>query len=327
MSTAARLWWKRRLARWPPLYRLARRARRLLAGRSSAEGVWDDRVARVEGHDERGWLDSELIEREYIRPRISGSPDVYYVEHFVERHLRESTGRLLSLGCGGGHLERQLMDLEAAPAIDALDSSPASIELATRLAAQAGLDSIHYSVSDLNTASLGVGRYRAVVAKQSLHHVERLEHVYEQIARCLEPGGLLMFNEYVGPDRFQWSDRQLELANELFRSLPRELRALVGLPGIERPRIADVVADDPSESARSSEILPLLAERFEILEHKPYGGTLLNLVLTPAIPYLDEADPEHRAIFRRCFDAERRALEEGEIGHDFAYVVARPRPV
>ena len=325
MASNTRLWWKRRLARWPPIYRAARRLRRTLLRSASAPDAWDERVAAVEDHQGGGWLDSHFIEQEYVRPRISGSRHLYYVDYFLREHLREQPQRLLSLGCGGGNLERQLMALGAVQNIDAIDSSPGSIRVARDLAHESGLEGIDYRVADLNVTRLQPGAYGAVVAKQSLHHVENLEHLYEQIELSLQPGGVFMFNEFVGPSRFQWTDRQLELANELFDTLPSDLRRKIGLPGIDRPSVEDVIADDPSESVRSSEILPLLEERFEVVEHRPYGGTLLNLVLTPAVPYLDESLADHQELLRRCFLFESDCIERGLIDNDFAYVVARPR--
>ncbi len=58
----------------------------------------------------------------------------------------------------------------------------------------------------------------------SLHHVVRLEALYETVARALKPGGLFVIDEYVGPTRFQWSERQMQLTNALQELLPREHR-------------------------------------------------------------------------------------------------------
>src|SRR5262249_27031539 len=133
--------------------------------------------------------------------------------------------RALSLGCGGGNLERALIQLGAAKTIDAYDASPESIRLAEELAAKENLaDRLHYRVADINRIQLPPATYDFVVAKMSLHHFEDLDHVYTQVKRSLKPGGVLMFNEFVGPTRFQWTDRQLEVVNEILRSLPRRLR-------------------------------------------------------------------------------------------------------
>ena len=59
--------------------------------------------------------------------------------------------------------------------------------------------------------------YDVVVAHSVLHHVENLEHAYAQIERCMRPDATLIVNEYVGPNRFQYSDDVLSIINALLR--------------------------------------------------------------------------------------------------------------
>lgn len=324
-------WWvKRQLSRFPRLKSLASAVRRRVspAFRGDAAGHWDARVDAVESTRPQGWLDSELVEREHIRPQISSDPDVSYLEHFVKRHLEAPVPRILSLGCGGGNLERALLDLGAAEHIDAYDDSPASIELAQGLADAAGVGNrLTYAVGDSNTMALPANTYDAVVIKMALHHFESLEHVYEQVAKALKPGGFLMFNEFVGPTRFQWTDEQLEHMNRLLRGLPKRLRRRAPVVTIQRPLVADMIALDPSESVRSADILPLLEERFELVELRPYGGTVLHILLDHILPLLDPDSPEDCTVLRGLMAEERRLLDGGILPSDFAFVVARPRPL
>ncbi|MEL7061078.1 MAG: class I SAM-dependent methyltransferase [Acidobacteriota bacterium] len=323
---------RRELSRFPWLKRRLAAIRNRLLGRFRRERAaeyWDERVEVVESAQPQGWLDLELIEREHLRPRLSGDPDVYYLQHFLATWVPERpVERMLSLGCGGGNLERAFLDLGAARAIDANDVSAGSIEHARRAAAEAGYDHLlTYEVLDLDAEPLPANRYDVVVAKQSLHHVAALEHVYEQIARALKPGGVFMFHEFVGPTRFQWSDRQLYEVNRLLAELPPDLRRRTRQVRVGRPTIEDMIAMDPSEAVRSAEILPLLEERFEILERKDLGGTLLHLVVHEALHVLDLERPDHLAILRGWMQRESELLDAGDLPSDFAYVVARPRHV
>lgn len=320
---------KRQLSRSPAAVRLAKGIRRRIspAFRGLASRHWDARVEQVESATPQGWLDVELVELEHIRPRISGDPAVPYLQHFLSAHLPHApVNRLLSLGCGGGNLERDLIALGAADHIDASDVSAGSIELARRLAAEQGLgERIHYWVADLNRDTLPESAYDAVVIKQALHHFENLEHVYRQIRGSLRPGGLFMFNEFVGPTRFQWTDLQLGHMNRLLGELPKAIRTALPVVEIRRPLVCDMIALDPSESVRSAELLPLLENEFEILELKPYGGTLLHILLSYLLPVIDWNDPRHIELLRGLMVEEGRLLDAGEIPSDFAYVVARPR--
>jgi hypothetical protein len=130
-----------------------------------------------------------------------------------------------------------------------------------------------------------------------------------------------MFNEFVGPTRFQWTDEQLRQVNVLLQSLPDAHRSV---PFIDRPTIAQMLAEDPTESVRSAEILPLLGNYFEIIEQRPYGGTLLNLLLTETLHTFDVEDAAQRQLLRRLFEAEHSLLAAAELPSDFTYVVARP---
>jgi SAM-dependent methyltransferase len=316
---------KRLLRRHPGLYARARRFKTRLLSHSAAEH-WDRQVRADSPHAPRGWLDWELVEREYIRPQISGDPEVDYLQHFLESHLPVTpVSRALSLGCGDGHLERALLERGAALRIDGLDVSPASIERARELATRAPLEgSLRYRVADLDRVELEPSAYDFVVAKMALHHVERLEHLLDQVRLCLAPGGLLMLNEYVGPARFQWSDGQLALANRLLKELPAEIRHCTPHTRIDPLSVDEMIARDPSESPRSDEILPLVESRFEVLERRDYGGTLLHLLLGELAEALRPQEPEHAALLRHLFEVERQALREGALSSDFTYLVARP---
>ncbi len=295
-------------------------------------GHWDRNVARVESKELKGWLDWEFIEVEHIRPQVSGDKAVYYLQHFFRSHLPSlPVDRALSLGCGGGNLERALIQLEATRSVDAFDASPESIRVATELAGKEGMgERIRYAVSDINRLALEPAAYDFVIAKMSLHHFERLDHIYAEISRSLKPGGVFMFNEYVGPTRFQWTDLQLKLVNQLLQILPEKHRrsALTGevLREITRPTVEEMIRMDPTEAVNSAAIIPTLSKHFEILEHKNYGGNFLHLLLNHVMANFDVEDEMQASLLRSIFLLERTLVEQKVLDSDFCFVVARPLP-
>jgi 2-polyprenyl-3-methyl-5-hydroxy-6-metoxy-1,4-benzoquinol methylase len=291
---------------------------------------WDEAVAKVESRAIKGWLDWGFIEREYIRPAVSGDSDVYYLGHFFATHLpHRPVAHALSLGCGGGNLERGLIGLNAATTIDAYDVSAESIRLAKELAEEAGMASrIHYDVRDINQIALPHGQYDFVIAKMSLHHFERLEHVFEQIRLSLKPDGVFVFNDFIGPSRYQWTDVQLDLMNAILETLPdRNRHSTVNndiLRRIDRPSVHCMIQMDPSEAVRSEEILPTLRKVFEVIEYKPYGGTLLHILLTHLMPSFDLENEDQRSLLKMLFLMEKTLIRQGVLQSDFAYAVAKP---
>lgn len=158
------------------------------------------------------WLELPAVQRRQ-NAKVSGKPNVdwvrYTLEHYFEGRL--PLARCLSLGCGRGGLERRLAEYQAFVACDAHDLSKHLITEAQRLAQETGYDHIHYEVHDANRIQLPRAHYDIVWAVNILHHVERLEHLYSQIAASLKRGGLFILKEYVGPNRFQFSARQRQI--------------------------------------------------------------------------------------------------------------------
>ncbi len=323
-------WCRLRLSKHPRLRALASEVRRrVMPSRwgALASQHWDDRVGDVEAGRQRGWLDWPLVEEEHIRLQISGDPQVYYLQYFFDQHVEERpVGRILSLGCGGGNLERALVEIGVAQRVDGFDVSPESIRLANQLASEAGLgDRLHYEVVDIDQIELPTGAYDVVIAKMALHHLENLEHIYQQVQACLKPGGVLMINEFVGPSRFQWTDLQLQLMNEVLQVLPEKARKAAPFLRVLRPELEDMITLDPSESVRSAEVIPVLEQYFEIIDFKPYGGTLLHILLSHVMPGFDLEDEKDLSILRLMFLYERTLIEHEVLPSDFAFLVARPR--
>ena len=122
-------------------------------------------------------------------------------ESFVRERLPEPPARVLEVGCGRGELTTAL----AVAGHDALGIDPLAPDgpLFRRLT----LDDVE---SD--------GRYDAVVAAFSLHHIRDLDAALEKIASLLVPEGLLLVDEFAW-DRLDeptlawlWGQRQAAAA-------------------------------------------------------------------------------------------------------------------
>lgn len=258
------------------------------------------------------WMGHPLV-RDYINASISGTPHAWPIDWFVEWLGGRRFGRALSIGCGTGALERDLIRREVCTEIDAFDGSEESIRIARDLAREDGYESrIHYSVGDFNDPHLPRRRYDLVLFHQSAHHVAKLEKLYGAILRALKPDGLVYLDEYVGPSRFEWNDDLIAPQREFFARVPAPARLTdtLALP---------IHPDDPSEAIRSSEILPRLDVGFRILERRDYGGTLLS-VLFPSVRW----DAAPSTLVEEMIAAEKALLAAGHPSFH-AIVVAAPK--
>lgn len=233
--------------------------------------------------------------------------------------------RAASLGCGFGALERGLLQLGVAERIDGYDLAPAAIEEARRLAAREGHSGLTYHVADLERDRLPEGAFDIVFASHSVHHIEQLDALFASVRASLRPGGVFHLQEYVGPDRFQWTDAQLEGINTFMATLPLKYRRFPS--GMERgpvgrPSVQAVIDVDPSEAVCSSQIIDALRRHFRIVELRPLGGALLQTGLSGIAQNFDPASAEDRAHLQRFFDFEDAWMAQGRIGSDFAVITA-----
>ncbi len=203
--------------------------------------------------------------------------------------------RVLELGSGNGDLSLDLRRMEFADEFVGLDISEIGVQMANRKAEEAGYSNVKFLQADLNRIVLEPRSCDTIVVQMTLHHIENLEGVFEQVAQALTPGGIFLVNDYIGPTRWQFTLPQLLLANALIQILPRRLK--VSWPngkiklGLRRPTIQQMIDMDPSEAVRSGEIVSLFQRYFTVEHQIDYGGSISILVLDNIISNFRADDP------------------------------------
>jgi len=291
--------------------------------------LWDDR-SRSRAHNSlQGWLDSPIVLEQYVQPQISGLPKVDWLTGAVERLRIPPGGRWLSIGCGSASTEIHAARSGFFSSMTAFDVSNGSLAQARETALKAGVSNIDFSVADLNNLRLPPERYDVVLAIMSLHHVERLGPLLEQIEGTLKRAGLFLTNEYVGPRRLQFTDFQLSVATELLEALPEIWRrdSETGSVKTEASRLSvrEWKSIDPSEAVRSDEIAAEIAKRFQFIERHNYGGAILHPMLERIVHNFDHNDPKDVAAIRLVAAFESVLMRLGVLPSDFTLIVARKR--
>jgi len=170
-------------------------------------------------------------------------------------------GYALDLGCGCGWLSLEMarhgMD------VDGYDLAPKQIEIAIKFAREAqesaepllhgDFGSTNYQVVDLNHAVLEAGKYEAVVSMGALHHIQRLDHLLDEIHKSLKPGGRFLFYEYVG---YSGLGKLFPLGFKMAGAVPKLLRRMTGS--------ARAVESSAFEGVSHGQILDLVQTRFSV---------------------------------------------------------------
>jgi 2-polyprenyl-3-methyl-5-hydroxy-6-metoxy-1,4-benzoquinol methylase len=275
------------------------------------------------------WWDIPEMHRRWNR-LITGDPDLDRVQYLVDRYLAGNQElEALSPACGTGHRERRWARTGHFSRIDGFDLTASCIEEAKKEAELEGLGHIlHFEVRDVATLEAQEARYDVVIAEHSLHHFSPISTIMQTLARVMRRDGWLFLDDFVGATRYQWGERQLEAVNALLTLIPERFRVQHDgtiKRGVHRPSTLSMVLDDPSEAIESSGILPALRENFEVVELTPYGGTLLQLVLSGIAHHFAAGDPEAARILELCFQVEDALLASGDLESDFVVAACRPR--
>jgi 2-polyprenyl-3-methyl-5-hydroxy-6-metoxy-1,4-benzoquinol methylase len=277
------------------------------------------------------WTEHIAVQ-ERINSKVSGDPHKnpyqFFMDFLVSEGIELPLSQCLTLGCGAGDLERGLSPCNFCQRHDAYDIASEAIRRAREQAKEQNLTHIHYETADINKISLTPERYDVVFGIASIHHIAALEHVFSEVKKTLKPGGYFFLNEFVGPTKFQWTDKQVGIVNALLQLLPERYRISVKdratvISNFRRPTIVEMDSVDPSEAVRSAEILTLLPRYFAIKKKIDLGGTILHFLLQDIAGNFDYNKSEDARMLEMLFQVEDAFLEIGEISSDFAVIIAQ----
>ncbi len=277
------------------------------AMRHSSE-FWDREVEFPTHHN---WLDAPQV-RLYAN-RLIGDGEPMWPLDWFQRAYPQRFPLGLSVGCGSGPLERDVIRRGICDRMEAFDASAVSLNAARLAAADEGvLDRIKYRKEDFETVRLPPRRYDIVFFHQSLHHVSRLERLLRHVVRSLKPGGLLYLDEFVGPSRTYWTERTVAWYRALYKFVPQEAR-------YSEEMLMPVQWDDLSEAVRSGEIVSRVRIGFRIRAFRGYGGNILAVFFPAMIP--GKYGPP---VVETLIESERSILAAG-VPSFYALVVAEPK--
>jgi ubiquinone/menaquinone biosynthesis C-methylase UbiE len=262
---------------------------------------------------------------------VSGDRDIDYNQYISEKYFKEKHAlQALSLGCGGGERELRWTEMDKFNLIDAYDLSKERIDYATKVANQSSYGKqLNYQVGNIYEIDIKDDYYDVIFAEQSLHHFSPLKDLLVKIERTLKADGYFILNEFVGPTRFQWTNRQLGIVNSLLDIFPDKYKKIWNSNSI-KPKVIkhsqlSMILRDPSEAIESSNILPLLHEIFDVVEIKGYGGSILHLLFGGIAHHFLTPDNETQELLRICFEMEDFLIKAGEVNHDFIVAVCKKR--
>lgn len=251
------------------------------------------------------------------------------IENLLRLLAERKNATVLEIGCGRGDLSMTICKTGFCERIDSYDITPECIAIAEEKAQQAGFkDVMNFEIRDLNSLTLKKDFYDVVVANSVLHHIENLEQIFKEIHSALKPDGRFYFNDYVGPNRMQWSNKQLEIMNELLNILPEKYHRTSVMDNAIVNKIKPIPLEifekhDPSEGVRSSDIIFVAEQFFDFEIYHPAGQSVVYELLRGRVHNFSDDDPLEQTLLKLLTYIDYLCLSEGILESDFAFGVLK----
>jgi SAM-dependent methyltransferase len=223
--------------------------------------------------------------------------------------------RGISIGVGIGTKEIDLLKRGIVDHIEMWEISQARVDASLENLRKEGLaDRAEVRLGD-GLARAADGQFHLVHWQNSLHHMLDVRAAVEWSRKALAPEGALVFNEYVGPDRFQWPDDHIALVDALFQAMPDTIREKVRADDrhmperIKAPGLQWMIERDPTESAQSSLIMPALRECFGTVDAFDLGGQIYHPMLGRFEHFAE--DPAEKAWVDACLEVDKARSRAG----------------
>lgn len=269
------------------------------------------------------WTENPVVQRT-VNKRMTGNPDLHWLNWVFEEFLPVRPQKVLSVGCGDGSHELIIARQSYADFVYGFDASPVAIELANRKARDEGLNAqFEVKLFEEFLECTPEGEFDVAMFAGSLHHVRDIEGMLFAIQKVVKPGGFVVVNEYVGPAYQLYGELQQRLVNDVLGLLPRDLLIDPDFR-LQIPTMRTVYATDPSEGVRAPLIPTLLPRFFTVEMCRQMNGALLHPLfdgLNGAVINIET--PENQRVIERIIDLEDMLTEAKILSSDFMFAVYR----
>ena len=288
-----------------------------LSGRDRTLGAFDETAVS----SANWWIVPRVLER--WNKLQTGDENVNYKQYLMKEHFANRDKlRMVSFGSGNCNHELELAGYEQFSEVICVDIARNRLDEAALVARDKGIRNVQFLCKDINEFDFQKEEYDLVHFNQSLHHFENVEELLSlKIKPSLKSDGILLINEFVGPNRIQYPPEQIKAIREAVKLIDKEYRTRFKTnmvkSGYSGSGWLRMIIADPSECVDSAGIIPALHKHFRVIEEKPYGGNILMGALKDISHHFLDLDQRKSEILDRLFAFEDEYIKDKQ--SDFVF--------
>jgi ubiquinone/menaquinone biosynthesis C-methylase UbiE len=269
---------------------------------SRTKNTWND----VHNNSSNWWI-IEAVRKRWNK-LITGNEDQEYENYVATKYFNDKRNiAMLSVGCGEGDHEITFSKNHNIASIRAIDIAEAPLLVARQKAVKLNLKHVIFENASFEKF-VPKEPFDVILFHSSLHHFKDIPAILAKTNNMLADKGLVIINEYAGPDKFQFGKERKDLLNKILNSIPLNLRPRLNSSRIKKtiyePGLLRMYIADPSEACNSSAIMQCLNGQFNVIEEKKMGGDILHFVLKDIAHNFLSDDPEAVTTLQRLFKTE-----------------------
>jgi SAM-dependent methyltransferase len=224
----------------------------------------------------------------------------------------------LTLACGMMTGEYNFCRARGATSIDAYDISEGQRDKFFNEVYDGEIE-VNYRIADVNAIVLEENKYDLIFIQQAYHHLVEVEYVAREINKALKPDGVFVLIDYIGQPFLQRTERQMDLAQRIWKTMPARLRTNHSGRVIDEVHIPDKSTMSPYEAVRADAIWAALTDVLEVKTHYFLCGILFPIFNGYAQNYTD-SESDTRFI-KQMWEIDRFLIETGGIEPNFVRAV------
>lgn len=311
---------------------LKQRIRMLFPQLACHEGTADYWDKNSTADSDSYWWNFSII-RQYVQSRITGNPEQSWYTKVI-KNRSNPFGRVLCFGDGWGmaseacHTRWDTQEIvffnlsrgEGDRFMEEMAGIPASVD---RQFVQGDANSFDF-------VSLGV--FDTIINVGAFHHFANIKGILYQLNQILRSSGRIYIDEFIGPTRWRYEKKIIDLVNSELMNLPENLvghRRMVKASNFENMIRCGT---DISEAICSGRLDTAIRNEFSVLEAIPFGGSLmaplfLTAQMEPRRLRIKEwhSSPEGEEALKRLVTLEWDLIQSGLLPPHYMYYVCKKR--
>jgi len=209
----------------------------------------------------------------YLKPLLEecgfSNPDGLFVKYMIHSVSLCRTENPIFISIGSGNCDTEVRIAKQLKeeglqnfCIECLDLNPTMLKRGQDLAFKEGvIENLSFIEMDFNKWEANK-RYTSIIANQSLHHIQNLEGVFNEIKNALHENGTFITSDMIGRNGHQRWPEALNAVHHFWKNLPDKYKYNHQLKRFEAVYENWDCSTEGFEGIRAQDILALLVEKF-----------------------------------------------------------------